>query len=235
LDIFFGGPVAEPSSVTRAERRGKFLTFEGGEGAGKSTQVRLLAQALRGHGIKVITTREPGGSPEAENIRSLLVTGDPGRWDPISETLLLYAARRDHWVNLIEPALRDGKWVICDRFADSTRVYQGVGKGVDRDVLDTLHRLALGDVEPDLTIFLELPAETGLSRTRTRESISETQETRFERMDLAFHQSLRDGFAALAEANPHRIVALDAADEVAVVANAVLDVVQERLPWERQA
>lgn len=216
-------------------RRGKFLTFEGGEGAGKSTQVRLLAEALRARGKDVVTTREPGGSPEAENIRDLLVTGEPGRWDPISETLLLYAARRDHWLRLIEPALDDGKWVLCDRFADSTRVYQGIGKGVELAVLETLHRLALGDVEPDLTLLLDLPAETGLARTQARESAGATLETRFERMALEFHRALRAGFVALAAENPARIVTIDAAQGVAGVAKAVLDAVQTRLPWDGPA
>lgn len=223
--------MVEPAS----ERPGKFLTFEGGEGAGKSTQVRLLADALRARGIDVVTTREPGGSREAENIRELLVTGDPGRWDPVSEALLLYAARRDHWLKLIEPALGDGKWVLCDRFADSTRVYQGVGKGVDRTVLETLHRLALGDVEPDLTLLLDLPAETGLSRTRARESAAATQETRFERMALEFHRALRAGFTALAAEYPTRIVTIDASQGVAAVADGVLDAVQSRLAWDETA
>lgn len=210
-------------------RPGKFLTFEGGEGAGKSTQVRMLAETLRAQGIEVVTTREPGGSPEAENIRALLVTGEPGRWDPISETLLLYAARRDHWLKLIEPALAGGKWVICDRFADSTRVYQGIGRGVERGVLEDLHHLALGDVEPDLTLLLDIPAELGLSRTRERESITASQETRFERMTLDFHRALRAGFAELATEVPGRIARIDASNGVAAVARAVLDAVHTRL------
>jgi dTMP kinase len=218
-----------------SERPGRFLTFEGGEGAGKSTQVQLLADALRDRGREVVTTREPGGSREAENIRNLLVTGDPGRWDPVSEALLLYAARRDHWLKLIEPALREGKWVLCDRFADSTRVYQGVGKGVERALLESLHRLALGDVEPDLTLLLDLPAETGLARTRTRQSAAATPETRFERMGLEFHQALRAGFVALAAENPSRIVTIDATHGVAAVAKAVLDAVRSRQPWDEMA
>ncbi|MDA1310417.1 MAG: dTMP kinase [Proteobacteria bacterium] len=208
---------------------GRFVTFEGGEGAGKSTQVRLLATALREAGIQVTVTREPGGSPGAEDIRGLLVTGEPGRWEPVSEALLLYAARRDHWVRLIEPALKRGDWVISDRFADSTLVYQGVGRGVERAWLDQLHRLVLGDVAPDLTVLLDLPAETGLARTRTRDQASATEETRFERMTLDFHQSLRRGFAELAAGDPARIVSLDASGAVDEVAKAALDVVWTKL------
>lgn len=206
-------------------RPGRFLTFEGGEGAGKSTQIRILADALRDRGLEVVTTREPGGSEEAENIRALLVTGDPGRWDAISETLLLYAARRDHWLRLIQPALAEGKWVLCDRFADSTRVYQGIGKGVQADLIESLHRLSLGEVEPDLTLLLDLPAETGLARTRSRESASASGETRFERMTLEFHRSLRAGFMALAAAHPNRFATIDATQGVADVAAQVLDAV----------
>ncbi len=214
-------------------RPGRFLTFEGGEGAGKSTQIKLLAAALRERGLSVVTTREPGGSSEAENIRSLLVTGEPGRWDPISETLLLYAARRDHWLRLIEPALARGDWVLCDRFADSTRVYQGAGKGVDAALIEKLHVLSLGEVEPDLTLLLDLPAETGLSRSRAREDAAGSGETRFERMTLEFHRTLRAAFLSLAERHPARFVTIDATQGVAEVAGAVLDAVVQRLSLDR--
>jgi dTMP kinase len=183
---------------------------------------------LQAQGLSVVTTREPGGSVEAENIRALLVTGEPGRWDAISETLLLYAARRDHWLRLIEPALARGDWVLCDRFADSTRVYQGIGKGVDAPLIEELHRLALVDVEPDLTLLLDLPAEMGLARSRAREDAAVTGETRFERMTLDFHQSLRAGFLALAARHPDRFATIDATHGVAEVAAAVLDAVRVR-------
>ena len=209
--------------------QGRFVSFEGGEGAGKSTQARLLATALREAGIRVTVTREPGGSPGAEDIRRLLVTGESGRWEPVSEALLLYAARRDHWVRLIQPTLKRGHWVISDRFADSTMVYQGVGRGVERVWLDELHRLVLGDVAPDLTLLLDLPAEIGLARTRTRDQASATDETRFERMTLDFHRSLRRGFAGLAAADPVRIVTLDASGGVDEVAKTVLDTVRTKL------
>jgi dTMP kinase len=209
--------------------QGRFVTFEGGEGAGKSTQALLLATALRESGVRVTVTREPGGSPGAEDIRGLLVTGEPSRWEPVSETLLLYAARRDHWVRLIEPTLKRGHWVISDRFADSTLVYQGIGRGVERAWLDELHRLVLGDVTPDLTLLLDLPAEIGLARTRIRDQASATDETRFERMNLGFHQSLRRGFAGLAASDPARVVTLDASGLVDEIANAVLDAVRTKL------
>ena len=210
-------------------RRGRFITLEGGEGAGKSTQARRLAATLRGAGQTVIVTREPGGSPGAEEIRDLLVTGETGRWDPLCEALLLYAARRDHWQRLIEPELRQGHWVICDRFSDSTLVYQGVGRGVDATVLRDLHRLALGDIAPDLTLLLDLPAETGLARGAARDAGTQSTETRFESMTLAFHQRLRQGFVELAAANPERIVTVDASAGIDAVAGAVLDAVRARL------
>jgi dTMP kinase len=184
--------------------------------------------------MDLVTTREPGGSVEAENIRALLVTGEPGRWDPISEALLLYAARRDHWLKLIEPALTQGKWVICDRFSDSTLVYQGIAKGVDQGVLARLHQLALGEIQPDLTILLDLPAETGLSRTLDRESARASGENRFERMGHEFHRALRAGFVELAAANPTRIVTIDASQGVAEVAVSVLDTVRSRLCEDKQ-
>jgi len=212
--------------------RGRFITFEGGEGAGKSTQVRRLAEVLRGRGLDVVTTREPGGSDGAEQIRDLLVTGEPGRWDPVSEALLLYAARRDHWRRLIDPALEKGAWVISDRFADSTIVYQGVGRGVEAGLLNSLHQIALGDVAPDLTLLLDIPAETGLARTREREAAQATAETRFERMDLDFHQRLRRGFTDLATRSGGRIVTIDASDDPDTVADAVTDAVRRAFSEE---
>ena len=148
--------------------RGRFISIEGGEGAGKSTQVGLLVAALDRAGIPVRATREPGGSPGAEAIRRLLLEGEGERWDAISEALLLVAARRDHVARLIAPALAQGVWVVSDRFADSTMAYQGYGKGVAFDDLATLHHLALGDFAPDLTVILDLPVETGLARAAAR-------------------------------------------------------------------
>lgn len=148
--------------------RGRFITLEGGEGAGKSTQIALLAKQLQDRGIDVQTTREPGGSPGAEAIRGLLVTGAPDRWDAMTEALLHYAARRDHVRVAIEPALARGTWVLCDRFADSTMAYQGYGHDLGRDVIDRLHALVLGPLQPDLTLILDLDETTGLTRAVAR-------------------------------------------------------------------
>ena len=146
--------------------RAPFISFEGGEGTGKSTQVRLLSQALAHRNVPHIVTREPGGSPGAEQIRNLLVTGGADRWSPLSETLLFYAARVDHWHKVIRPALDDGKLVLCDRFADSTMAYQAYAGGMERDRIEQLHALVLGGVKPDLTIILDLDAASGLDRAQ---------------------------------------------------------------------
>lgn len=187
-------------------RRGIFITFEGGEGAGKSTQLRRLAERLAARGREVATTREPGGSEGAEAVRGLLVEGAADRWSPMSETLLLYAARADHLERLIRPALARGAIVLCDRFADSTRAYQGAAGGVSPAFIDTLEREVLGDTRPHLTLILDLPAERGLDRAAGRGGA----EARFESKGLAFHQRLRDGFLAVAKAEPERCVVIDA-------------------------
>lgn len=178
----------------------RFITFEGGEGAGKTTQIALLATYLRGQGFEVVTTREPGGAPGAEIIRRLLVDGEPGRWDGMTEALLHLAARREHLVRTVWPALAAGRWVLSDRFADSTLAYQGWGHGLDAGALKALHRAAIGDFTPDLTLILDLPVEQGLARARARGG----QEDRYERMDLSFHQRLRQGFLAIAAQEPER-------------------------------
>ncbi len=178
--------------------RGRFITIEGGEGGGKSTQIKRLARALETAGLAIVTTREPGGAPGAEQIRALLVQGAPDRWDPMTEVLLFAAARREHVARTIEPALTVGRWVISDRFADSTMAYQGYGRGIDRAALEALRRLAVGTLVPDLTLILDLPVETGLARARARAGA----EQRFEAMDIAFHERLRQGFLAIAAAEP---------------------------------
>ncbi len=206
-------------------RRGFFITFEGGEGAGKSTQVRRLAERLTAAGREVATTREPGGSGGAEAIRALLVEGAADRWSPLSETLLLYAARADHLKRLIRPALARGAVVICDRFADSTRAYQGAGGGVAADFIGALEAEVLGETRPDLTLILDLPAERGLARAAGRGGA----EARFESKGLAFHQRLRDGFLLLARAEPERCVVIDADGPMDAVAAAIAAVVSLRL------
>lgn len=205
--------------------RGRFITFEGGEGGGKSTQVKGLATVLGGAGIDVVTTREPGGTPGAEEIRKLLVEGAPERWDGMTEALLLAAARREHVVRTIAPALAAGRWVISDRFADSTLAYQGDGRGLDRAALETLRKLAVGNLLPDLTLILDLPVELGLARAQARRGT----ELRFEAMDRAFHERLRQGFLTIAAAEPTRCVVIDAAAPVEAVAGAVRAAVAARL------
>ncbi len=206
--------------MTAAGSQGKFITFEGGEGAGKSTQVRLLARALEAKGLDVVETREPGGSPGAEEIRRLLVSGSVGRWEPLSEALLHYAARREHLAARILPALARGQWVISDRFADSTMAYQGYGQGLDRGLIAELHRLVVGDFAPDLTVILDLPVEQGLRRAGQRDG-DDGAETRYERMDRAVHDRLREGFLEIARLAPERCTVIDATGDEAVVHAAV--------------
>jgi len=207
--------------------RGRLITFEGGEGAGKSTQLARLAASLRAAGVTLVTTREPGGTPGAETIRELLVEGAPGRWAPLTETLLLLAARHDHISRVIEPSLVDGQWVLCDRFIDSTRVYQGLAGGLGLGLVDQLHRAVLGELEPDLTLVLDLPAPVGLARRRAGAG-----ENRFERMTAAFHEQVREGFLAIARAAPERCVVIDAARSVDDVAGLVRAAAQARLGVE---
>jgi dTMP kinase len=206
-------------------QRGRFITVEGGEGAGKSTQVPLLLAALKRAGIKALATREPGGSPGAEAIRRLLLEGEGERWDALGETLLLYAARRDHVARLIKPALSRGAWVVCDRFSDSTMAYQGYGRGLPLADIMVLHRLTLGGFAPDLTLIFDLPVETGLARIADRPGMAD----RFERLDLAFHERLRQGFLAIAAAAPERCALIDAAAEPQMVHAAILAAVSQRL------
>jgi dTMP kinase len=205
--------------------RGRFITVEGGEGGGKSTQIALLVRALEAAGHAVTTTREPGGAPGAEEIRTLIVEGAPERWDGLTEALLISAARREHVVRTIEPALAAGRWVVCDRFADSTLAYQGYGRGIDRGALDTLRALAVGALAPDLTVVLDLPVAVGLARARARRG----PEQRFEAMDEAFHERLRQGFLAIAAAEPKRCIVLDATGTIADVHRAVVAAVTQRL------
>ena len=205
---------------------GRFITFEGGEGAGKSTQVRILAERLRGAGLEVVATREPGGSPGAEAIRALLVTGETDRWSAVSETLLMYAARRDHIERTIRPALERGAWVISDRFADSSRAYQGAGGGAPPGLLTAMETFVLEDVRPDLTLILDLPVEIGLERAGLRGGA----EARFEAKGHAFHQRLRDSFLSIAKAEPNRCVVLNAAQTPDAVSDAIWSAVAGRLP-----
>ncbi len=207
-----------------AELRGKFITVEGGEGAGKSTQVSLLVAALGRAGIPVRATREPGGSPGGEAIRRLLLEGEGERWDAISEALLLVAARHDHVTRLIRPSLERGVWVVSDRFADSTLAYQGYGRGVRPEQLAELHHFALGAFAPDLTLVLDLEIEIGLTRAAARSAAD-----RFERLDRDFHERLRLGFRQIAADNPARCVLIDASGDPQAVHRAVVAAIEERL------
>lgn len=205
--------------------RGRFISFEGGEGAGKSTQVNRLAVRLEAGGREVVLTREPGGSPGAEAIRDIVLRGDADRWSPVTETLLMYAARRDHIERVIRPALARGAWVVCDRFADSTRAYQGAAGGTDPALIAALETYILEEVRPDLTLVFDLPAEVGLARADARAGA----EMRFESKGLAFHERLRDAFRAIAAAEPERCALIDAAGDRDSVARAVWAMVTERL------
>jgi dTMP kinase len=204
-------------------QRGRLITFEGGEGAGKSTQIKSLEAAFRAAGVAVVATREPGGTPGAEAIRALLVGGTPTRWLPLTETLLLLAARHDHVIRVIEPALVAGRWVLCDRFVDSTRVYQGVAGALGLALIDQLHRTVFGELRPDLTLILDLPAQAGLARRRAGAGVN-----RFEQMDAAFHERVREGFLAIARAEPERCCVIDAAPSADVVASRIRAAVQTR-------
>ena len=208
---------------------GKFITLEGGEGAGKTTQIKLLANALKAGGLDPIITREPGGSPAAEVIRSLLVEGAVDRWQPMTEALLNFAARLEHVQATIEPALAVGRWGLCDRFADSTVAYQGYGHDLGRAVIDELHRLVLGYFQPDLTVILDIPVAEGLARATNREQAEGSREDRYEHMDEGFHQRLRDGFLDIARRNPERCVVIDAAQEPDKVQAEIRTVVGQRL------
>jgi dTMP kinase len=211
--------------VSDAPPRGKFITLEGGEGAGKSTQIARLADALRKAGLTVRTTREPGGSPGAETIRKLLVEGEPGRWQPMTEALLHFAARKEHLESVVLPALAAGEWVISDRFADSTLAYQGYGHRLGRAPIEALYQVAVGDFAPDLTLILDLPVEAGLARTGGRGHA----EDRYERMDRAFHERVRTGFLEIARGNAERCVMIDATGNLERVTALVFEAVATRL------
>ncbi len=205
-------------------RRGLFLTFEGIDGSGKSTQARMLAEYLRDACHQVVLTREPGGSPGAEEIRSLVLEGDPDRWSAETELLLFTAARRDHLERTIEPALAEGKVVICDRFADSTRMYQGLSRGNLRSMVDQLHDLMIGR-EPDMTLLIDMDPDTGLSRAKGRQGTEE----RFEDFGPGLQRQMRAGFLALADEFSDRFQVVDGNRDMDSVAQDVRDIVKAAL------
>lgn len=207
--------------------RGQFITFEGGEGVGKSTQVVRLAQRLTEKVGAPLITREPGGSEGAEHLRDLLVTGDADRWSSLSETLILYAAREDHLRRTIRPGLLGGRWVICDRFADSTRAYQGAAGGASEELIRTLERAVVGQDRPNLTLILDLPIDTGLKRAIARDGTA----GRFEAKGEAFHQRLRDAFLDIARTEPERCHVISAEGSADDVADLVWDAVRRQYGW----
>ena len=212
-------------------RTGVFISFEGGDGAGKSTQIAKLAEALRAAGRDVVVTREPGGSEGAEAIRALLVEGAADRWSPIAEALLMYAARADHLQRTILPALDRGGVVISDRFADSTMAYQGLAGDLGEDAVKRLHALVVGDRDPDLTLVLDLPPQEGLARAGARAgSAKDAKEARFEEKGSAYQRRVREAFLKIASDNPARCAVIDAAGAPDDVAGRVLAAIRARLP-----
>lgn len=210
------------------EKAPRFITLEGGEGSGKSTLLEGLKASLSSRGICVQGTREPGGTPGAEEIRSLLLKGHVTRWDPFSEALLLFAARRDLIVNFIRPALERGEWVICDRFVDSTCAYQGMAGGLDVSFIIGLYGAISGGLEPDLTFILDIAPEIGLARAEKRLGQCADREGRFEQMSLSFHQKARQAFLEMAAKNPQRYCVLNGENAPEKLLAEALDKIEER-------
>jgi dTMP kinase len=219
--------MGEVAAVKRPGGRGKFISFEGGEGSGKSTQIKLLADRLAAAKLRTIVTREPGGSPGAEIIRHVVLSGMGKLLGPDAETLLFAAARDDHVRTVIQPALNQGTWVLCDRFSDSTRAYQGRLGNVLPGVLNAMERVTIGDLKPDLTIILDLPVEIGLKRAAARRG-SGTPD-RFESEDIKFHQELRDAYRQIAAEDPDRCVLIDATPQPEIVATQVWTALRDHL------
>lgn len=211
--------------VPREGQRGRFIAIEGIDGAGKGVQSRALVAWLQSLQLDVLHTREPGGSPGAEEIRQLLVTGEANRWDAMTELLLVYAARRSHLTQTVWPALDAGRWVVSDRFADSSRAFQGIAGGLGLDVVEDIHVLVVGEFAPDLTIVLDLDPEVALARTDARGS----HEDRFEKKGLQYQTQVREGFRELALRSPDTHLLVDAAQPVELVSTALLRGVAERL------
>ena len=214
------------TAIKRAGGRGRFITFEGGEGSGKSTQIRKLAERLERSNVRTLITREPGGSPGAEIIRHLVLSGMGKLLGAEAETLLFAAARDDHVRTVIKPALAKGIWVLCDRFADSTQVYQGRVGHVAPELLNAMQRVTIGDLKPNLTFILDVPVEVGLQRAAARRGSDAPD--RFESEDVKFHRELREGYREIAATDPDRCVLIDATADVDTVAANIWSVVRER-------
>lgn len=211
--------------------KGKFITFEGGEGTGKSTQIKLLAEYLKGKGENIITSKEPGGTEVGQEIRKLLVCGDKDKFDAVAEALLYFADRHIHLTKKVWPAMEDGAIVLSDRFADSTFAYQyyGYNKRVSKETLDSLYEIAVGDFKPDLTIILDIDPKIGLARSFNKAKTMEVKELRFEGRELEFHNNLREGFLEIAKKEPERCVVLDADKSIEDLHKDIIKVVNDRL------
>ena len=209
---------------------GRFITLEGGEGCGKSTQTKLLAAYLQSKGIETILTKEPGGTPEGLVLRQLLVTGDKDKFDAITECLLYYADRRNHLTKVVWPAMQEGKWVISDRYADSTEAYQyyGYDKRIDYETLQNMYKIVAGDFKPDLTLILDMSPEVGMKRSFAKAAGMENKELRFESRKMEFHNNLRRGFLEIAKREPERCVVVNADTDIETLHKQIVSVVAER-------
>ncbi len=215
--------------TVKLQAKGCFITFEGGEGTGKTTQIKQLANSLKAEGYDVVTTREPGGTPEAEKIRDILVKRDGGNWTPAAECLLFFAARSMHVETLIKPALAAGKIVISDRFADSTRAYQSAGRGLPPEAIEKIYEVTLGNFSPDLTFIMDIHPTEGLKRANRRLENDQSTEDRFENLDMAFHERLRARFLDIAQKEPGRCRVVNAADPIDKLAEKILSEVKRKV------
>tara|TARA_B100001175_G_scaffold4929_1_gene3896 strand:+ start:158 stop:784 length:627 start_codon:yes stop_codon:yes gene_type:complete len=203
---------------------GQFITFEGGEGSGKSSQIKILKSKLIDKGIDVVCTREPGGTPSAEILRELVTTGEVNKWEPMTEALLMFASRYEHTKNLIIPSLENGKWVLCDRFYHSTYAYQGLGHGLGLKAMEALKKISIGEIEPDLVFFLDIDPMEGIKRTMGRH----TNEDRFEKMDISFHTKLRDAFLGFSKTYSENSVVINAGQEINKISDIIFEEIEKR-------
>ena len=203
---------------------GQFITFEGGEGSGKSSQINILKSKLIGKGIDVVCTREPGGTPSAEILRELVTTGEVNKWEPMTEALLMFASRYEHTKNLIIPSLENGKWVLCDRFYHSTYAYQGLGHGLGLEAMEALKKISIGEIEPDLVFFLDIDPMEGIKRTMGRH----TNEDRFEKMDISFHTKLRDAFLGFSKTYSENSIVINAGQEINKISDIIFEEIEKR-------
>ena len=202
----------------------QFITFEGGEGSGKSSQINLLKSKLIDKGIDVVCTREPGGTPSAEILRELVTTGEVNKWEPMTEALIMFASRYEHTKNLIIPSLENGKWVLCDRFYHSTYAYQGLGHGLGLESMEALKKISIGEIEPDLVFFLDIDPMEGIKRTIGRQ----TNEDRFEKMDISFHNKLRNAFLSFSKTYSDNSVVINASQEINKISNIIFEEIEKR-------